>query len=98
MKTYVFVGSYCELDNGRVKLDRFGQRIELVDSEAENVIRGGGAILPEADFSAIGFDQDELKKYALPGPRANAPAEFHEKVRSAVVAYCELRAHTNGGV
>lgn len=90
MSTYHFVGSYCEIDNGRIKLERFGQRIELPENVAETVIRGGGAILPEADFNAIGFTEQEISLYAYPGQQATAPEVFQRKRAEAHRKFCEL--------
>ena len=67
MNVYHFVGSYCEIDGGRIKLERFGQRVELPEDVAGIVIRGGGAILPEAEFARPGFTEQELSLYAYPG-------------------------------
>ncbi|MFN3323418.1 MAG: hypothetical protein ACK5AZ_07980 [Bryobacteraceae bacterium] len=90
MNTYRFVGSYCEIDNGRIKLERFGQRIELPENVAETIIRGGGAILPEAEFNAIGFTEQELELYAYPGQQATAPGAFQRKRAKAHRKFCEL--------
>jgi len=92
MGVYRFVGSYCEIDNGRIKLDRFGQRVELGDDVADTVIRGGGAILPEEDFERLGFTAEELAAYAYPGQQESAPEGFKEKRNAAHLAYCRLRA------
>jgi hypothetical protein len=99
MKPYFFVGSYCEIDGGRVKLERFGQRIELPDELAATVVRGGGAVLPEAKFDEIGFTEQELKQYAYPGQRLGAPEAFNAKVVEAHRAFCEYREQVkNGGI
>ncbi len=89
MAVYHFVGSYCEIDAGRIKLDKFGQRIELDDKLAEIVIKGGGAILPEDKFKAISFTDEELKDFAYPGARENAPESFKARVKAAHIAFCD---------
>lgn len=96
MSTYRFVGSYCEIDGGRIKLERFGQRIELPDEVAETVIRGGGAILPEADFESLGFTEQEISLYAYPGQQIGAPEAFTRKQQEAHRAFCELHAQASG--
>lgn len=97
MGVYHFVGSYCEIDGGRVKLERFGQRIELTDDIAKTVIMGGGAILPEAEFKRLGFTDAELKDYQFPGPQENAPEGFRAKKKAALVAYAELAKRLGAG-
>lgn len=97
MKPYFFVGSYCEIDGGRIKLERFGQRIELPDEVAETVVKGGGAILPEAKFQEIGFTEQELSLYAYPGQRAGAPEVFNQKVAAAHREFCLYREQVKNG-
>jgi hypothetical protein len=92
MGVYRFVGSYCEIDNGRIKMDRFGQRVEFSGDVADTVIRGGGAILPEEDFENLGFTADEQAAYAYPGQQESAPESFKTKRNEAHLAYCRLRA------
>jgi hypothetical protein len=89
MKQFVFVGSYCEIDNGRIKLEKFGQRFELEEAKAAVVIAGGGAIVAASDFDKIGFDPKDLQRYAFPGPRENAPSEFKEKFSQALKLYLD---------
>lgn len=99
MKPYLFVGSYCKIDGGRIKLERFGQRLELPDALAEIIVNGGGAILPEAQFDEIGFTEQELDQYAYPGRRLGAPEAFNAKVVEAHRAFCEYREQVkNGGL
>ncbi|CAB4130888.1 hypothetical protein UFOVP130_42 [uncultured Caudovirales phage] len=91
MSEFRFVGSYCEIDGGRIKLEQFGQRVELPDNVAEIVVRGNGAIIPEDQFTAIGFTDQELVDYAFPGQRAGAPEEFRERVKAAHIAFHDYR-------
>ena|ERR1043165_7887431 len=88
MQAYRFVGSNCVI-HGVAELSKFGQRIELPNDLAETVIRGGGAIIPEHEFEAIGFTADELKKYEFPGARVNAPQSFKDKFTEANKLFCE---------
>lgn len=91
MNVYHFVGSYCEIGGGRIKLDRFGQRVELPAELAENVVKGGGAILPEEDFAKFGFTEQELSLYAYPGQWSDAPEAFTRKQKAAHLAFVEYR-------
>lgn len=95
MAQFVFVGAHCELPN--LKLERFGQTVELTDAAAENIIAGGGAILPKSEFDAIGFSDEEVKSFAFPGPRITAPAEFQEKYSRAVARFGELHEQIKSG-
>ena len=88
MSTYNFVGSYCEIDGGRIKLEKFGQRIDLPEDLAAVVIKGGGAILPEAEFESLGFTEQEISLYAYPGQQASAPEAFLAKRTQAHAAFC----------
>ena len=90
MNQYVFVGLECEIGD-IARLDRFGQSIELADGMAANVAKGNGAIIPAEDFGAIGFTADELKLYAMPVTRQNAPDETRAKFLAAAVAFHRYR-------
>lgn len=96
MSVYCFVGSYCEIDGGRIKLERFGQKIDLPEEIAATVISGGGAILPEADFEGLAFTEQEMSLYAYPGPQASAPEAFQRKRAAAHAAFCELQRAAKG--
>lgn len=96
---YRFVGgSQCDVHGPAIKLDKFGQSIELTDELAHTIALGGGVILPGPKFDALGFTTDELKKYALPGQRVSAPAEFIGKIRSAWSAYHEWKTELEAPV
>jgi len=96
MGKYRFVGSYCEIDGGRIKLERFGQQIELPDEVAEIVVKGGGAIIPEADFEKLGFTEQELSLYAFPGQQVGAPDAFTVKHHAAHVAFHDHKQAVEG--
>ena len=87
--TYRFVGSYAGLGNGIV-LERFGAAVELPESEAEEYIQACAALLPEAEFSTLGFTAEELETYYITSLHCDAPAEFIAK-RDA--AWAALQAH-----
>jgi hypothetical protein len=98
MGAYRFVGSYCEIDGGRIKLDRFGQQVELPDEVAEIVVKGGGAIIPEADFEALGLTEQEVSLYAYPGQQAGAPEVFLVKQKAAWMAFHRHHRIVNGEI
>jgi hypothetical protein len=98
MSAYRFVGSYCEIDGGRIKLERFGQQVELPDAVAEVVVKGGGAIIPETEFESLGFTEQELSLYAYPGQQDGAPEAFAVKRHAAHVAFHDHhKSLTEGG-
>lgn len=89
-KGYRFVGSACAIW-GVAELSKFGQRIELLDEVAENVILGGAALITEEDFNVIGFSTDELTDFAFPGQRVNAPEDFKARETAAVLVFQNRR-------
>jgi hypothetical protein len=98
MDRFVFVGSYCEIDRGRIKLDRFGQGVTLPVELARVVIQGGGAVIPAEKFEAIGFTAEELKRFAFPGPAESAPEAFKVKRAEAWRQFAELKEGGFNGV
>jgi hypothetical protein len=96
--TYRFLGTEAEIA-GRA-IQRLGQEVELPEDVARDLVVGAGAetgwagaiaLLPAEQFDAIGFTPAELQKYAYPGPRQNATAEFRAKWQAAMVAVHEYR-------
>lgn len=79
MKSYRFVGTLADV--GGVRLDKFGQKIDLPAADAKH--ERGPAVIPAEKFEEIGFTEDELQKYAYPGPRSEAPKSFQEKLKAA---------------
>ena len=91
MGQYRYVGgSVCEV-HGHMKLDQFGQAVELSDELAKTIAIGGGVIVPEARFAALNITADELAAYKFPGQRASAPKDFQEKVLEAWSEYHEFQ-------
>jgi hypothetical protein len=82
MKSYRFVGTLADV--GGVRLDRFGQKVQLPAADAKH--ERGPAVIPEERFAEIGFTDEELEKYAYPGPRTDAPSEFQKKLKAALEA------------
>ena len=85
MSRYRFLGQTSQI--GPIKLNQFGQQVELPDQLAEDAMSGGCALLPEAVFNQIGFTATELDRFATPGSHADAPAEFLDKKKQAISAY-----------
>jgi hypothetical protein len=83
---YVFCGSAPSQMRGVFEMKAFGQQIELTDDQARDASIGGSAICPEDEFDRLGFTAEELRKYGPFGTHPNAPAEWQEKRRAALVA------------
>jgi hypothetical protein len=82
MSVYRFVGTYCEIWDTEFKFTRFGQKVEMPDALAKEAKTQGAALVPEDQFSTIGFSEDELKAYRDHSAHRNAPESFLNK-RSA---------------
>lgn len=61
---YRFVGSSSDI--GNVKLDRFGQKLDVTSEFARQCQLGGAAIIPDSDFKKIGFTSEALRIWASP--------------------------------
>ncbi len=102
MSQYRFVGAYCEIgvDGSEAKLETFGQKVELSDELAKDVIgtdaAGGAAIVPEAMFDEIGFTEQELSLYSNPLTHAQANTSTWPRSRP-MVASQKLRTHLSEG-
>lgn len=88
---YRFLGSESEI-HGVAKLTRVGQSIQLEASVAREAITGGCSLLPEVEFDALGFTDEELREFGGTYGRAAAPPEFIAKLRAGWVRVAELRA------
>ena len=95
MAQFVFVGAHTELPN--LRLERFGQVVELSHEAAENIIAGGGALLPKDDFDALNFTEQEVSLYTHPAPRAQAPQAFQVKYSDAIARFAELHETIKSG-
>lgn len=93
--TFRNVGS--ETDIGHAELRKLGQPVELDEALALEALRGGACVLPAAEFEAIGFTEDELRKYATPGAQIKAPPEFKDKLKAAWLAADKLRGEVTRG-
>jgi hypothetical protein len=84
---YRFVGAHTmilDLD----ELKEFGQAIALTDAQAETVLRGGGLILPAAQFGTF-FTDAEMKEKTFPkfpGHWFSAPDDLKAKKKAAIAA------------
>jgi hypothetical protein len=100
MSSFRFIGLLAEIAGYR-KLERFGQAIDLPDAVASELILGAGAeqgyagaaaLLPDAEFQAIGFTPEELQRFATPATQIGEKAQaFLEKKRAALQALDEYR-------
>lgn len=61
---YRFVGT--ESNVGAIKMRRFGQRFQMAEDMAKSAILGGAALIPEEDFKAIGFTDEDMKVWSDP--------------------------------
>ncbi len=78
--------------HGVAKLKALGEVVSLDAKLAQDVIEGGGCILPADEFDAIFTDADEIKNFPTPGHAAKAPIEFLHKRDAALARWYELRA------
>lgn len=85
-----FLGTECTIGD-HPSLKTFGQVIELDETLALEAIAGGAALIPEAEFAALGFTADELREYAQPGLHQFAPPTFLDKKRAGLLKLHEIR-------
>lgn len=93
---YRFIGLSSEIA-GVAALRLYGQSVELPDGVARDAITGGCALIPDRDFTELGFTPEELSIYQHPGPRQNASPEFQAKHRQALLALHNLREQLSKG-
>lgn len=86
---FKFIGS--ESDIGGIHLDTFGQTVELSEELSKDAVAGGCTILPVAVFDGIFTDPAEILKYPNPSSRNDAPDEFKQKIREALIEFNKLR-------
>jgi hypothetical protein len=82
-----FAGSVAEV--GGKRFDRFGQVVELPEDLIRDAMLGGVALVTPEDFEIAGFTPEELKNFSVPSTHERAPAEFVEKKKLVVAAYCD---------
>ena len=73
-----FLGSES-LVGDSIRLNRFGQSVELTEPQAANAILGGCPLVDDETFCQIGFAKEDLKKFASSGSHGRASVEFLEK-------------------
>lgn len=78
---YRFAGTKSQI--GDRELTKLGEEIMLTASEARNAIEGHCPLVPDAAFRSVGFTDDELRRYATPGGRADMPPAVEAKLRQA---------------
>ena len=86
---YRFLGTSSEI-YGVVELRQFGQSVELPDALAGDAIIGNCPLIPAATFDGI-FTADDARRYASPAARMDAPKEFADKLKGALVALHDFR-------
>lgn len=88
MQTYRFLGTVGAV--GSLELTQFGQRVTMSEEQAFEAVRGGCALLPDAEFQSIGFSSDELLKNAFPSARPRLDPSFQAKRRIAIQRLLEF--------
>jgi hypothetical protein len=83
--TFRFLGSESLIGDS-IRLNRWGQSVDLSEPQAVNAILGGCALLDAETFDALGFEKQDLDKFAGIASHGRAPAEFLEKKKAALVA------------
>lgn len=75
--TYRFVGSYAEIAD--LRIERYGEKVELAQPDAEAAVLHGAALLPEAEFQKLNITDAELREHFSVGLHPLAPAGFLAK-------------------
>jgi len=91
MAIYRFVGDCADIYNPPYNFRRFGQKAELDDALARQVVVGGVQLIPEAEFASAGFTDEELAKYPSAVSHMTATDEFKRKKKAALGALHEYR-------
>lgn len=79
---YRFVGA--ESTVGNLTMRRFGQRFNMQEKVAETCIKGGCALIPEEEFNAIGFTEEDMKVWSDPMVRdGDVPSKKEEAERKS---------------
>ena len=94
--TFRFLGSES-LVGDSIRLNRFGQSVELTELQAANAILGGCALVDDETFCQIGFAREDVERYASSGSHGRAPAEFQEKKKAALLTAHALRERLESG-
>lgn len=91
MSIYRFVGDQADVYTPTYQFRRFGQKAEIDDVLAQQLIRKRIPLIPEAEFEAIGFTDDELAKFPTAISHMGATDEFKRKKKTALLALEEFR-------
>ena len=94
--TFRFLGAESLLGDS-IRLNRFGQSVELTEPQAANAILGGCPLVDDETFCQIGFAREDVERFASSGSHGRAPAEFIVKKRSALLAAHALRERLERG-
>lgn len=80
-----FIGNESTIEGeGSVKLDSFGQKVDLSESMFRDAVMGGCVLIRDSDFH---FTDDEIVRYRYPASRAVPDPEFKQKFLLAMEAY-----------
>jgi hypothetical protein len=91
MSIYRFVGDHADVFNPAYQFRSFGQKAEIDDALAQQLVRKRIPLIPEAEFEAIGFTGDELAAHPSAVSHMSAPDEFKRKKKTALLALDEFR-------
>jgi len=75
---------------GRNSLNYFGQAVELTDDEIQELVLGGGCVVPSELFEKA-FPGDEAKPFSSAATHAGAGQEFHLKRGRLIDAVIDWR-------
>ena len=91
MASYRFLGTMMEIPDLSMLVQRFGEKVELDKDVAENAVLIGAQMIPEDQFSALGFTDKELEENASSAAHDSAPDEFKKKKFKALTALHDFR-------
>jgi hypothetical protein len=94
--TFRFLGAES-LVGDSIRLNRFGQSVDLTQPQAANAILGGCPLVDDETFCQIGFTKEDLERFASSGSHGRAPAEFQEKKKAALLTAHALRERLESG-
>jgi hypothetical protein len=91
MAIYRFVGDHADVYNPPYNFRRFGQKAEMDEALAKHVVLLGVQLIPEAEFDAIGFSDEDISRYPSAISHMNAPDDFKRRKKTALMALHDFR-------
>jgi hypothetical protein len=88
-KFVLFGGPFLNID-GPHRGETFGEVLEFSDDDANQLIRGGAAIIPQDDFNRL-FSQADVLKYPNALTQQDAPESFKANLLAAYEVFEKLR-------